>query len=351
MANNLYLRKQDSENEKKISNILSELPPYCKTYIDALEKYTSSRTRLAYCQDLQMFFRFLTESNPELHDAKSVTPDELNQLKTLDIEEYLNYVRYGWYKEENKGNKEVINEEAALQRRLASLRSFFKYCYTREITTNNPAAIVALPEIKTKDIIYLEPDEIVQLIEAVESGEGLTARELKFHDIVKARDLAIIFLLLGTGIRVSECVALDINDVDLKTTSILVHRKEGKEMTLFYSDEVSDFLSEYMNLRKNITAKEGSESALFLSLQNSRMSVRSIERRVKKYSEKVVSLKHISPHKLRSTFATDFYRETNDIYALSNILGHSSVDVVKKYAHIGAEVRRSYRNSIKLRDD
>ena len=122
-------------------------------------------------------------------------------------------------------------------------------------------------------------------------------------------------------------------------------------MTLFYSDEVSDFLSEYMNLRKNITAKEGSESALFLSLQNSRMSVRSIERRVKKYSEKVVSLKHISPHKLRSTFATDFYRETNDIYALSNILGHSSVDVVKKYAHIGAEVRRSYRNSIKLRDD
>ena len=351
MAKNIYLRKQDGENEKKISALLDELPPYCKTFIEGIEKDTSSRTRLAYCQDLMMFFKFLSESNPSLSDIKTITPDDLNMLKAMDIEEYLNYIRYGWYKEEQKGIKELVNDNAALQRRLASLRSFFKYCYSREIITNNPAAIVRLPEIKQKDIIYLEPDEIVKLVDAVESGKGLSKHELKFHELVKTRDLAIIILLLGTGIRVSECVGLDIKDVDLSTTSMIVHRKEGKVMTLFFSDEVAGFLSKYIELRKGITAKEGSETALFLSLQNTRMSVRSIERRVKRYSESVAILKHISPHKLRSTFATDFYRETSDIYALSDILGHSSVDVVKKYAYIGAEVRRSYRNSVKLRED
>ncbi|MDO5775874.1 MAG: tyrosine-type recombinase/integrase [Eubacteriales bacterium] len=351
--NNVYLKHQDKENEKKIDTLLSSLPSYCRTFTDALEtQHTSSRTRLAYCQDLTMFFRFLCENNPSLSDNPlKISTSDLEMLKSVDIEEYLIYIKYGWYNPENKGIKYEVNDIAALQRRLASLKSFFNYCYTHEIISNNPTAIISLPKLKPKDIIYLEPDEIAKLVDAVESGEGLTAREQKFHELVKCRDLAIIILLLGTGIRVSECVALDINDIDLKNTSMLVHRKEQKVMTLFYSDEVAEYLKAYMDMRKDIAAREGSETALFLSLQNSRMSVRSIERRVKKYSEQATFLKHISPHKLRASFATDFYRETNDIYALSNILGHNSVDVVKKYANIGSETRRRYRNSVRIREE
>src|SRR5699024_8596292 len=132
--------------------------------------------------------------------------------------------------------------------------------------------------------------------------------------VIKARDLAIITLLLGTGIRVSECIGLNMEDVDFNNDGIKVRRKGGNEAIIYFGDEVRDALEEYLMEREEIITLTGHEDALFLSMQKRRISVRAVENLVKKYADLISSLKNITPHKLRSTYGTSLYRETGDIY-------------------------------------
>ena len=158
--------------------------------------------------------------------------------------------------------------------------------------------------------------------------------------------------MLGTGIRVSECVGLNIQDLDLNSDGIRIHRKGGKEVTVYFSDEVERILSSYLKARKKMAALSGSEDALFLSLQKKRIGVRAVENMVKKYASAVTPLKHITPHKLRSTYGTNLYRETGDIYLVADVLGHEDVNTTKKhYAALEEERRRSARNRVHLRED
>ena len=161
----------------------------------------------------------------------------------------------------------------------------------------------------------------------------------------------MMMLLLGTGIRVSECVGLDMDDVDFKNNGIKIHRKGGAEVVVYFSDEVREVLIDYMVEREKLTAADGSINALFLSMQNKRMSVRSVENMVKKYSQLVTTLKNITPHKLRSTYGTSLYRETGDIYLVADVLGHKDVNTTRKhYAEIEDERRRKAAKKVKLRE-
>ena len=163
--------------------------------------------------------------------------------------------------------------------------------------------------------------------------------------------MALLSLLLGTGIRVSECVGLDISDVDFKNNGILIHRKGGKDVTIYFSDEVKEALQNYYDERVLILEESGHEGAFFLSIQNKRLSVRSVENLVKKYAKIISPLKKITPHKLRSTYGTNLYKETGDIYLVADVLGHSDVNTTKKhYAAIEDDRRRSARNVVKLRE-
>ena len=152
------------------------------------------------------------------------------------------------------------------------------------------------------------------LLDQVEDGTKLTKKELEYHKKTKLRDVALLTLLLGTGIRVSECVGLDINDVDFNNGGIKIRRKGGYEAIVYFGDEVETALLDYLEQREHIIPAEGHENALFLSLQNRRMAVRSVENLVKKYASRVTTLKKITPHKLRSTYGTELYKETRDIY-------------------------------------
>ena len=138
-------------------------------------------------------------------------------------------------------------------------------------------------------------------------------------------------LLLGTGIRVSECVGLDITDVDFRNNGIKVHRKGGAEVVVYFGDEVRTALLNYLEERNTIEAVEGSTNALFLSLQKKRIGVRAVENLVKKYSKLITTMKNITPHKLRSTYGTSLYRETGDIYLVADVLGHKDVNTTKKH--------------------
>ena len=329
--------------------MMTTLPPFCTEFFRGIEPRTSTRTRIAYAYDLSVFFDFLKKENPVFSkmERMDLTLDYLDQISVTDLEEYMEYLKYRF----NEHNQEIINKERGIMRKISSLKSFYNYFFRTEKLKTNPAALVQLPKLHEKEIIRLDIDEVALLLDAVEQGDGLTDKQKAFHNRTKLRDLALLTLLLGTGIRVSECVGLDLNDIDFKNGGIHIHRKGGKEVTVYFGTEVETSLQDYLDERNSIIPEEGSENALFLSLQKKRMNVRSVENLVKKYARIVTPLKKITPHKLRSTYGTNLYRETGDIYLVADVLGHSDVNTTKKhYAALEDERRRSARNAVKLRE-
>lgn len=345
-----YNEQVDIENIKKLRAMLSELPAFFKDFFRGIEPRTQSRTQIAYAYDIKIFLQFLLEENPSIKksyiNVKYIPISVLENLTVTDIEEFMEYLKY-----RDTDGKKISNKENAIKRKISTLKSVFKYFYRTEKLNENIMERVQLPKLHSKEIIRLDIDEVAMMIDEAEKGEGLSDRQRAYHGKTKVRDVAILSLLLGTGIRVSECVGLDISDVDFKNNGILIHRKGGKEVTIYFSDEVKEALQNYFDERVLILEESGHEGALFLSMQNKRLSVRSVENLVKKYAGIISPLKKITPHKLRSTYGTNLYKETGDIYLVADVLGHSDVNTTKKhYAAIEDERRRSARNMVKLRE-
>ena len=344
-----YHEQEDIDNTKRIRGILKELPPFCTDFFRGIEPRTSARTRLAYAYDLKTFFDFLKQSNPEIKtkELRDLPLSLLDEITLMDIEEYMEYLKC--YSTEKR--EDLINTERGIMRKISTVKSFYNYFFRTERIKNNPASLLQLPKIHEKEIIRLDVDEVARFLDEVEEGECLTEKQKAYHDKTKVRDLAMMTLLLGTGLRVSECVGLNINDVDFRNGGLRIHRKGGKEVIVYFGAEVEDALHDYMREREHIISEEGSEDALFLSMQRKRINVRSVEKMVKKYARLVTPLKKITPHKLRSTYGTNLYRETGDIYLVADVLGHSDVNTTKKhYAALEDERRRSARNKVQLRE-
>lgn len=337
---------------ERLRALLGDMPPYVKDYFRSIDGRTSAKTRISYAYDLQVFFNYLLERNPALsgRNIKDITLSDLNQLTSNDIEEYQEYLKY--YTTDNSEQK---NSESSIARKMSSLRSFFNYYYKKELLIRNVAMQVDMPKLHEKAIIHLEPDEVAILLDYMEQCEDqLSKRQQSYFRLTKQRDIAIVTLFLGTGIRVSECVGLDITDINFRENSIRIRRKGGNEAILYFGSEVECALLDYINgSRKQtaLSAQSGHEDALFFSLQKRRISVHAIENLVRKYTEAVVTQKKITCHKLRSTFGTTLYQETGDIYLVADALGHKDVNTTKKhYASIKDENRRRAASAIKLRE-
>ncbi len=344
-----YHEEQNKQNILKMRAVLDTLPPFCRTYFRGIEEYTSARTKLAYAYDIRLFFEFLHEKNPYCAkmEIREYPLTILDQLTRVDIEEYLEYVSL--YQKEGR---DITNDERGKARKLAALRSFYNYFFQNEMITKNPAALVPLPKLHEKEIIRLEPNEVAILLDQVEDGTKLTQKELEYHKKTKVRDVALLTLLLGTGIRVSECVGLNLEDVNFDVDGIKIRRKGGYEAVIYFGQEVETALLDYLEQRERIIPVQGHENALFLSLQNRRIAVRSVENLVKKYTSRVTPLKKITPHKLRSTYGTTLYQETGDIYLVADVLGHKDVNTTRKhYAAQADERRRMAAKYVKLREN
>lgn len=343
-----YSREQDIRNTKKMREILDELPRFCRQYFRGIEESTSARTRLAYAYDLRVFFEFIENENTAMKGTaiKDYPISILEQIGKEDIEEFLEYLTYY-----EKGDQIFTNDARGKARKLSAVRSMFKYFYSSEILARDVTALVPLPKLHEKPIVRLDAEEVNDMLDKADTGAQLTKNQLRFHDKTRLRDIALLTLLLGTGIRVSECVGLDLEDIDFKEKGIRVHRKGGYESIVYFGDEVENALKDYLEQRVQILPKEGHEKALFLSLQNRRITVRAVENLVKKYAGLATSLKKITPHKLRSTYGTSLYRATGDIYLVADVLGHKDVNTTRKhYAAIEEDRRKSARNIVRLRD-
>ena len=343
-----YFNNRDAENVEKLNRILDEdLPDFCREYFVGVSSNTTPLTRLNYAYDIRTFFNYISAKIVRFRgkSAQEITLRDIETLSPFEIEAFLNYVEI--YKDKN-GNV-VKNGARGKSRKLAAIRSLVKFFEKKLLIERNPTASVDTPKAREKEIIRLDGDEIETMLDVVDTGSGLSDRQLKYQENTRVRDLAIVSLFLGTGIRVSELVGIDLDDVNFNDLSFVVTRKGGARVILYYSEEVAGYLYDYYSMRKaDETLKN--EPALFLSLQKRRITTRAVENIIKKYSAIATPLKHITPHKLRSTFGTQLYRNTGDIYVVADVLGHKDVNTTKRhYAAITEDIRRSASTKVSLR--
>ena len=323
MKRDNYYIKRNIQDIDKTNELLECLPPFCEDYFLGIEQRTSCQTRLKYAYDLRIFFDFLCKRKYRKKDVLDLTLEDLEGVTNNDIEFFLSYLSH--YR-------------------------FIKYFFNKGLIEVDNSSKVQTPKLHEKEIIRLEAEEVSKLIDIAESGSGLSRHASGYHDKTKIRDIAIITLFLGTGIRISELVGLDNDSFDFSNNSFIVTRKGGNNAILYFSDEVRYALEEYIAEKSNDPKIPQGENAFFLSMQYKRINVRSVEILVKKYSSIVTPLKKITPHKLRSTYGTRLYNETGDIYVVADVLGHKDVNTTKKhYAAITEDNRKRVANAVKLR--
>lgn len=346
-----YHAQTDQENTLKLREVLKSLPPFAADYFRAAANTKAASTRIKYAYDIRIFFQFLVSENPLFRNMSVEELDlpVLDQVTALDIEEYMEYLKAY----QDPSGQYVTNGEKGLKRKISALRSFYSYYYKQERIRTNPTLLVDMPKLHQKAIIRLDPDEVARLLDYMEEcGSLLSGQQRAYYEKTKERDLALITLLLGTGIRVSECVGLDVEDVDFRNNGIKVTRKGGNEMIVYFGPEVRSALQTYLEKRKGITPLSGHEHALFYSTQRKRIGVKAVENLVKKYCSHITTTKKITPHKLRSTYGTALYQETGDIYLVADVLGHKDVNTTKKhYAALDDTRRRMAAKAVHLRED
>lgn len=330
----------DEKNRKEIAklhDLQSELPQFMQPYLKDTELSHQVRTSIAYTRELITFLTYIQDMNPAYKDTavKDIPFSVLEQLTAYDINDYLTYLAG------HDGVHSHSNGDAALQRAMSALRGYFSYEVIHENLTKNPMVGAAKPRrVKEKPIERLSTDQAAELLAGVEASNSGTDRSRAFTVKTQLRDTAIVTLLLNTGIRISECVGLDVSDIH-EDRSFTVVRKGGKIERLFLNDAAYDAVTDYIRNERKHYLDDPDEPALFLSNRKQRMSVRSIQAMLEKYGKSTIQKMDLHPHTLRRTYGTLLYEATSDISLVSETLGHKSLDTTRRhYADVSEQHRR-----------
>lgn len=347
--NSDYNKQKKKDMLYKLECLKEQLPNYTYGYLGS-KAVNNPSTAIAYAYDLISFFQYLKEFCPAAKEyAMNQIPGEiLDNLSFEDINEYIEYL--------SADNVTIIgavpreNHKRSLAKKMTALRGFYTYQCEHGYFKHDATAGANKPRYKKDDhvIIRLTNTEVSTLVNTVEKGMIGSSRQQTFLKKTTYRDMAIITLLLHTGIRVSECVALDLNDVNFKENSIRVVRKGLKEQFVYFDDEVAGALYDYIHLERNNFVRNETTVALFLSIQKGRLCVRSVQTLVKKFAGEAVPNKTISAHKMRSTYGTELYKQTGDIELVADVLGHSDLAVTKAHYVDSAEANRKKAGTIKV---
>jgi integrase/recombinase XerC len=321
----------------KVRDMLQSQPDVIRRYIRSIHNNTAPRTQYEYLKDIIRYVNYISPDVP-------VTSSVLSAQTSSDIEDYLEYLEHYV---DDKG-KEHTNDRVSLKRKLSALRRFYAWLFLMGYIPSDESRKVSIPKTHKKEIVRMNANETKNFLNSVLNGSEMTKKQRDYHRIQSVRDAAITYLMLSTGLRVSECAELDVSDVDMDECCVHVVRKGGNAAVVYFSDEAAEYLQDWLEYRSSLLGVSDDEKALFLSSRKQRMSVRTIETMVTKYANRSVS-KHITPHKLRSTFATTLYQQTGDIYLVAETLGHKDINTTKEhYAHLDDERKRANRNVILL---
>ncbi|MGN1227594.1 MAG: tyrosine-type recombinase/integrase [Christensenellales bacterium] len=263
MGNDNYFNLRDENSYKKILKIVDELPSFCENYFVSIESNTSTLTRLNYAYDLRLFFNYLVNNVNKFANktVKEFSLEDLTKVTSTDIEKYLSWLNFY-----TKNGEKRYNKEKGKSRKLSSIKSLYNYCFKKDLIPANIADKVSSPKIHEKEILRLEPNEMVKVLDEVNAKGGFTKRQQSYVSNTKKRDEAIFYMFLGTGIRISELVGLNIEDINFDINSFKIVRKGGNSTILYFTDEVKEKLIEYLPERNRIL-KNVEQNAFFISLQ------------------------------------------------------------------------------------
>jgi integrase/recombinase XerC len=326
MAEYNYAKQKQKKNIEDTVEMLKEMPGFINYYYKSNVLALSASSQHSYMYDIYNFLKWWHSSLPELQEKelKEMQNEDIVKVTPNDVLDYITYMR---------NESETFLSESTLARRCAALNNLFTYLEQYGIIETNPMVKVKRPKIKKdKRIIRLEDEEVERYFDSILNGTGFTEHQRKYLENTKQRDYTIATLLLTSGIRVSEMVGLNIEDVSFTNCRIQITRKGGKKQYIPLSDDTLDVLKEYLTERKKVSpALPEDETALFLSTQNTRMTTAAVQNLIKKYAKAAGIDKPITPHKLRKTYGTNLYNKTRDIYLVANALGHDSVVTTTKH--------------------
>ncbi len=306
---------------------LNTLPSLVREFASykAVVQNASEKTISEYLLDLRTFFRYLyardQKIKPESEEFEhiNISGIDLDYIKNITTEDIYDFLLYT---DSVRGNM-----AAAKSRKLSSLKGFFKYLHIkRMMLEENPAINIETPKKKQTLPKFLSVEESLLLLQAVKNDTESKS---------KVRDYAIITLFLNCGMRVSELVGIDLNDVDRELRSLTVTGKGNKQRIVYLNSACREALNDYVAERKGEKHAKA-DSALFLSNREQRISVKTVQWLVYKYLDLAgLESKHYSVHKLRHTAATLMYQSGNvDVRVLKDILGHEQLNTTQIYTHV-----------------
>lgn len=336
-----YQNQKEIETEQKVKGIVSDLPFFCEQFFYHLQENSSVNTRLQYAYDLKRFFCYIQNSAGfSNRNIKIMTPHEI--LDVLTVEDIQEYLKTFSYKIRKDGSLQKYSR-AYMARLTASIRSLYRYFYKLQKIEKDIGVLLDTPVVPNKEVQALDKDQVHRLLGAILSPSEMSKKEYTAYCKVYRRDYALVVLILGTGIRISECLGIDLSDLDFKNNTVIVSRKGGDQDIVYFSPFVAQALIDYIdNGRDFLLPNNLSSPALFISTHHERLSSDSVQRLLNKYTLKAGMNIHVTPHSLRRTFGTNLYSETGDIYLVSTALHHSSVETTRKhYTKMGEDKKKT----------
>lgn len=281
------------------------------------EKNYSPHTLRNYARDLAEFEFYLSQGRREI---------PVSEIDHITLRDFLGHLH-------QKGN-----EKSSIARKLAALRSFFRYLYREGKIPSNPARLVQTPRLAQKTPRFLSVQEVETILElpdpAAERG---------------VRDRAILELLYASGVRISELVQLNLEDLSLSQRLMKVRGKGRQERIVPFGEKARRAVEDYGAVRGSLLRRQRSArepNALFLNLRGGRLSARSVERNLSEYIRKSALLLDVHPHLFRHSFATHLLNNGADLRAIQELLGHASLSTTQRYTHLSiAELVKVYRAS------
>lgn len=308
-----------------------DFPQVCDGYFSQVQISKLPRTVLSYTRSLKIFFNYLI-SEVDLFKGKAISdlePSDFQQINTFILTNFMVYLKNYEYNGVIR-----MNSVRSIRNKMAAVNSFLSYLYRNDFISANPMNKVELPYADKKVMPYLDSDEITRLLNIVSTGDGLSKGQLLTYKKRRLRDIALFTLLLSTGLRVSECVGINISDIDFRKKTLVVLRKGNSQSLVHFSSVVADALSDYIaNGRDWFKPIDSDSDALFLSLKHTRLGVRAVEKLVNNYGLLLHSNKVVTPHRLRASYATDMHRKNPDVKLLKDLLHHSSYLNLDVYIH------------------
>lgn len=281
------------------------------------ERNASAHTIRNYLSDLEQFLSYLTPPDAQ--------PPALDAIDHLLIREFIGHLH------------DQHLEKASIARKIATLRTFFKFCQRERFVLQNPARMVATPSRPKRLPVVLTAEEINGFLDSLVQSSGSDTGQGKEDQPLLRRDRAILELLYAGGLRVSELTGMNLEDLDSGEQMIRIRGKGRKERLVPYGSKASEALGAYWPVRDELLRQAPGNcdhTAVFLNFRGRRLTPRSVERLVKKYVRLANINWDLHPHSLRHAFATHMLADGADLRAIQELLGHRSLSSTQRYTHV-----------------